>query len=175
MHYGYRLIEDLCDGLSNWMDDKGFSTIDEVVGKSLHRVSDFKNFDLSFKAVARIDEAMCIKCNLCYVACNDTAHQCIDLIAKDGSRVEPLSYDVRSNGKEQAVETRPQPVVREEDCVGCRLCYNVCPVDNCIEMVELDSGRESVTWSELSEKQTAVTEDWEAMKAYREKAGIHIH
>jgi dihydropyrimidine dehydrogenase (NAD+) subunit PreA len=175
MHYGYRLIEDLCDGLSNWMDDKGFKTIDDVVGKSLHRVSDFKNFDLSFKAVARIDEAKCIKCNLCYVACNDTAHQCIDLVAKDGSLVEPLSYDVRSNGKDQAIDTRPQPVVREEDCVGCRLCYNVCPVDNCIEMAEISSGRESVTWSELSEKQTAVTEDWEAMKAYREKAGIHIH
>jgi dihydropyrimidine dehydrogenase (NAD+) subunit PreA len=42
-------------------------------------------------------------------------------------------------------------------------------------MAEISSGRESVTWSELSEKQTAVTEDWEAMKAYREKAGIHIH
>ncbi len=74
MHYGYRIIEDLCDGLSNWMGEKGFKTIDEVVGRSLHRVSDFKNFDLSFKAVARIDEGKCIKCNLCYVACDDTAH-----------------------------------------------------------------------------------------------------
>ena len=27
MHYGFRVIEDLCDGLSNWMDAKGFSTI----------------------------------------------------------------------------------------------------------------------------------------------------
>lgn len=89
--------------------------------------------------------------------------------------VAPLSYDVRSNGKHEAVDTRPQPIVREVDCVGCRLCYNVCPVDNCIEMVELDSGRASVTWSELSEKQTEVTADWEAMKAYRAKAGINIH
>ena len=46
MHYGFRIIEDLCDGLSNWMDEKGFATIADVVGKSLHRVSDFKNFDL---------------------------------------------------------------------------------------------------------------------------------
>jgi dihydropyrimidine dehydrogenase (NAD+) subunit PreA len=109
------------------------------------------------------------------VACNDTAHQCIDLVSAQGTLVQPYSYDVRSNGKHDAVETRPQPQVREEDCVGCRLCYNVCPVDNCIEMVELPSGRSEVTWSELSENQTEVTEDWETMKAYREKVGIHIH
>ncbi len=27
MHYGYRIVEDMIDGLSNWMDDKGFATI----------------------------------------------------------------------------------------------------------------------------------------------------
>jgi dihydropyrimidine dehydrogenase (NAD+) subunit PreA len=175
MHYGYRIIEDLCDGLSNWMDEKGFKTIADVSGHSLHRVSEFKDLDLSYRAVARIDADKCIKCDLCYVACNDTAHQCIDLISPQGALVEPRSYDVRSNGKRDAVETRPQPVVREEDCVGCRLCYNVCPVDDCIQMVELPSGRSEVTWSELSEKQTQVTEDWETMKAYRERVGIHIH
>jgi len=175
MHYGYRLIEDLCDGLSNWMDEKGFATIADVTGRSLHRVSEFKNLDLSYRAVARIDTDKCIKCDLCYVACNDTAHQCIDLVAPNGELVSPTAYDVRSNGKHEAVETRPQPVVREEDCVGCRLCYNVCPVDNCIAMVELPSGREPVTWSELSEQQTQITEDWEAMKEYRERNGIHIH
>ncbi len=75
MHYGFRIIEDLCDGLSSWMDEKGFKTIADVVGRSLPRVSDFKNFDLSFRAVARIDAEKCIKCDLCYVACNDTAHR----------------------------------------------------------------------------------------------------
>ena len=144
-------------------------------GHSLHRVSDFKNLDLSFRAVARIDQDKCIKCNLCYVACNDTAHQCIDLVSPEGVLVQPLAYDVRSNGKQQAIETRPQPQVREEDCVGCRLCYNVCPVDDCIAMVEVASGRDSITWSELTEQQTPVTEDWEKMKAYRERVGIHIH
>jgi len=175
MHYGFRIIEDLCDGLSNWMDEKGFATIADVCGQSLNRVSDFKNLDLSYRAVARIDANKCIKCNLCYVACNDTAHQCIDLVSPNGRLVEPLAYDIRSNGKQHASETRPQPVVREQDCVGCRLCYNVCPVDDCIAMVEVPSGRESVTWSEISENQPQVTEDWEAMKVYRDKVGIHIH
>src|SRR5260370_13989821 len=115
MHYGFRVIEDLCDGLSNWMDAKGFQTVAEIVGKSLPQISDFANFNLSFSAVARIDASKCIKCNLCYVVCNDAAHQCIDLV--DGASGE-----------------RPQPQVREVDCGGCRLCYNVCPVEDCLAM-----------------------------------------
>jgi len=160
MHYGYRIIEDL---------------IKEVCGQSLHCVSEFKGLDLSYRSVARIDTDKCIQCNLCYVACNDTAHQCIDLVSPQGELVAPGAYDIRSNGKHEAVDTRPQPVVREEDCVGCRLCYNVCPVDDCIAMTELPSGREAVTWSELSHQKTEITEDWEAMEKYREQVGIHIH
>jgi dihydropyrimidine dehydrogenase (NAD+) subunit PreA len=175
MHYGFRIVEDLCDGLENWMDSKGFKTIADFRGKSLPHVSDFKHFDLSFRAVARIDEAKCIKCNLCYVACNDTAHQCIDLLDASGGVVEPNAYDVRSNGKQEAVGTRPQPRVREDDCVGCRLCYNVCPVEKCIEMAEVPSGREPVTWDEIVASQREITEDWGAMEEYRKKRGIRIH
>jgi dihydropyrimidine dehydrogenase (NAD+) subunit PreA len=175
MHYGYRIIEDLCDGLSNWMDAKGLKTISEVTGKSLGRVSDFKDLDLSFRAVARIDTQKCIRCNLCYVACNDTAHQCIDLIDAGGSVVQPHSYALTSNGKQEATEGRPHPRVREADCVGCRLCYNVCPVDHCISMVETPSGRESVTWDQVLRAQPEVTDDWEAMERYRKEKGIHIH
>jgi dihydropyrimidine dehydrogenase (NAD+) subunit PreA len=175
MHYGFRIIEDLCDGLSNWMDAQGLATIPDVTGKSLHRISDFKDLDLSYRAIARIDPVKCIKCDLCYVACNDTAHQCIDLIDASGNLVAPHSYAVSSNGRKQAVESRPQPKVREEDCVGCRLCYNVCPVTDCIEMVELPSGRPSTTWEELSQTRAEVTEDWDAMARYREELGIDIH
>jgi dihydropyrimidine dehydrogenase (NAD+) subunit PreA len=175
MHYGFRIIEDLSDGLSNWMDSKGFASIDELRGRSLRGISDFKNLDLAFRAVARINPDACIKCNLCYVACNDTAHQCIDLVTADGEVVAPFAYHVRSNGKRQAVDLRPQARVREQDCVGCRLCYNVCPVEKCIEMVELPPSRPSVTWDELSKAQPEVTDNWEAMERYRALHGIHIH
>src|SRR3984893_881484 len=174
MHFGFRIVEDLCDGLANWMDEKGYSTVSDLVGRSLHRVSGFSNFDLSFRAVARIDQEKCIRCNLCYVACNDTAHQCIDLIANNGQVMQPHSYAVESNGKEDAVNLRPTVKVREIDCVGCRLCYNICPVEDCIHMVEESSGRPPVTWGQLSESRREVTEDWEQMKIYREKMGIHI-
>jgi len=175
MHYGFRIVEDLCDGLSNWMDAKGFARISDFRGASLPRVSDFKDFDLSFRAVARIDEQKCIRCNLCYVACNDTAHQCIDLVGADGGLRAPFAYPAASNGKVEATENRPQPRVREADCVGCRLCYNVCPVDRCISMVEVPSGRDPVTWDELVRARPEVAQDWEAMQEYRRKAGIHVH
>jgi dihydropyrimidine dehydrogenase (NAD+) subunit PreA len=65
--------------------------------------------------------------------------------------------------------------VREEDCVGCRLCYNVCPVEHCIEMVEVPPRQASVTWEEIAKSQPEVTESWDAMKRYRDEHGIHIH
>ena len=175
MHYGYRIIEDLCDGLSHWMDERGFASVSDVTGQSLSRVSDFNDLDLSFKAVARIDPAKCIKCNLCYVACNDTAHQCIDLIKADGRRVEPYAYDERSNGKDAATRDRAQPVVREDDCVGCRLCFNICPVDECIHMIELPLDRPSATWAEITQKAPSVTQDWDSMEEFRKREGIHVH
>ncbi len=174
MHYGFRIVEDMCDGLSRWLDAKGYKSVTEIRGKSLGKLSDFGGLDLSFRAVARIDQAKCIKCDLCYVACNDTAHQCIDLYS-NGAITAPGSYDIRSNGRVEATQTRPQPVVRGEDCVGCRLCYNVCPVEGCIQMVELPSRQPKTTWAELSDKQPEITQDWEAMKRYRTKMGIEIH
>lgn len=175
MHYGFRIIEDLCDGLSNWMDAKQLATIPDVVGRSLAQVSDFKDFDLSFKVVARIDQQKCIRCDLCYVACNDAAHQCIDLIDKQGHVTAPAAYDPSSNGRVEAVSTRPKVVVREPDCVGCRLCFNICPVENCIQMVEVAPDRPSVTWEALTRKEPEVAEDWDQMERYRQKMGIRIH
>ena len=78
--------------------------------------------------------------------------------------VQPHAYAVQSNGKEEAVNSRPSVQVREEDCVGCRLCYNVCPVTECIHMIEEPSGRPPITWGQLSESQRKVTEDWDEMK-----------
>ncbi|MEZ4632235.1 MAG: NAD-dependent dihydropyrimidine dehydrogenase subunit PreA [Deinococcales bacterium] len=165
MHYGFRIIEDLCDGLSNWLDEKGASSITEIIGKSAPRYSAFNNFDLAYKVVAHIDPAKCINCNLCYIACDEGAHQCIDLCV-DGVKINPDSY---------AGAARAKPVVREDDCVGCNLCSLVCPVDGCISMVEMDSGRDSITWGEITQKLPEVTLKWDEMQKYREEKGIHIH
>lgn len=159
MHYGFRIVEDMIDGLSNWMDERGYTSIDQLIGKSVHRISSFGDFDLGFQTVARIDPAKCIQCNLCYIACNDAAHQCIDL--------EDLKFKGEAN-------ERLYPVVREEDCVGCDLCSTVCPVDDCISMVEISTGRPHITWNELVKTKPEVLE-WDSMEEYRKQAKIHIH
>jgi dihydropyrimidine dehydrogenase (NAD+) subunit PreA len=131
MHYGYRIVEDMIDGLSNYLDDKGYTSVKQIVGASVPRVTDWSNLDLNYKTVARIDHAKCIQCNLCHVACEDGAHQCIPLVQVHGSRY---------------------PVVDEHECVGCNLCYLVCPVPGCISMVRLDDGSQPLTWREFSSR-----------------------
>ena len=165
MHYGFRIIHELCDGLSNWLDEKGATSIEQVIGGSVPRISAYGDFDLSFRTVATIDEDKCIQCNLCYVACDEGAHQCIDLTA-DGVRIDPAVYEGSAT---------LQPVVREDDCVGCDLCSLVCPVENCITMVERPAKFPSVTWNELVRTRPDVTTDWDAMVAYRKEVGIEIH
>src|SRR5271156_5031021 len=79
MHYGYRIVEDMTDGLGNWMAEKGFANIAAFQGLSLANVKEWKNLNLNYKVVARIHEEKCIGCELCYTACWDGAHQCIHL------------------------------------------------------------------------------------------------
>jgi dihydropyrimidine dehydrogenase (NAD+) subunit PreA len=124
MHYGYRIVEDMIDGLNNYLDEKGFSTVNEIIGKSVNRVTDWGNLDLNYKVVARVNNENCIKCNLCYVACEDGAHQC-------------FSFD----------ENR-YPVVDEPECVGCNLCALVCPSPGAISMVRLDDGSNPQSWKQ---------------------------
>lgn len=159
MHWGFRIVEDMIEGMTNWMEEKGFETCDQFIGKSLPRVSSFGDFDLGFQSVARVDHDKCIQCNLCYIACNDAAHQCIDL----------KEMKLTSDPSE-----RQWPVVREDDCVGCALCASVCPVDDCISMVEIESDRPHITWNELTKNRPEVLE-WDKMEEYRKEANIHIH
>lgn len=160
MHWGFRIVEDMIEGMSNWMDDKGFKTVNDFIGKSLPRISSFGDFDLGFQSVAKVNHDKCIQCNLCYIACNDAAHQCIDL--KDLKLTDEMNE-------------RLWPVVRVDDCVGCALCSRVCPVDDCITMVEIDTGRPHITWNELSKSKPEVVAEWDKMEEYRETANMHVH
>ncbi|MFD1778361.1 NAD-dependent dihydropyrimidine dehydrogenase subunit PreA [Fredinandcohnia salidurans] len=128
MHHGFRIVEDMIEGLDNYLDDKGIASVMDIVGKTVPRYSDWGDLDLNYKIVARINNDVCINCNKCHIACEDTSHQCIDML-KDGN-----GYNILK--------------VREEDCVGCNLCSIVCPVDGAIDMVEVPSGLPPMTWNE---------------------------
>lgn len=128
MHHGFRIVEDMIEGLDNYLDEKGIASVMDIVGKTVPRYSDWGDLDLNYKIVARINNDVCINCNKCHIACEDTSHQCIDML-KDGN-----GYNILK--------------VREEDCVGCNLCSIVCPVDGAIDMVEVPSGLPPMTWNE---------------------------
>jgi dihydropyrimidine dehydrogenase (NAD+) subunit PreA len=159
MHYGYRIVEDMIDGLSNWMDEKGFRNIEDFRGLSLPKIMDWKHLDLNFKIVARIDKETCIGCDLCYVACWDGAHQCIhldghakpaDLEAASRARiaVTPIPKLDRAAAFATPMRERRVPRVDEAECVGCNLCWLVCPVPGCISMERVDHGLPHQSWAQ---------------------------
>ena len=140
MHYGFRIVEDMIEGLSDYLDRKGFASVAELRGRAVPTLRKWETLNLNYQRVARINYDQCIGCNLCYIACEDGAHQCIDLIPPDGHGLGP--------GR---VPGKPIPKVREADCVGCNLCSLVCPVDDCITMVSLDNGKARMSWSDYQE------------------------
>lgn len=135
MHYGFGIIREMLPGLERYMDEKGFRNIAEMCGKALPRQVEWKELNLKHKVVADINKDKCIGCQLCYIACDDGAHQAIAL-PTDGSRV---------------------PSIIEENCVGCNLCSLVCPVEQCITMEKRDDGKEFLSWEQRTAAGTIPT------------------
>lgn len=128
MTYGFKIIEDMVDGLNTWMDDKGYATIDDFKGAAVGNLVDWQYLNLNYVVKARIDQSTCIKCGRCHIVCEDTSHQAIS-VEMNGERY----FDVK-----------------DEECVGCNLCASVCPVESCIEMVQMTEGKDPRTGKEIS-------------------------
>src|SRR6202008_3083018 len=121
--------EDLNEGLSAYLDSKGMKSLDDLRGRSVQTLQKWETLDLHWQRKARIDYDKCIGCNLCYIACEDGAHQAIDLVKPNGKGLGPG----RLPGK-------PIPQINEPHCVGCNLCSLVCPVVGCITMEDRETG-----------------------------------
>jgi dihydropyrimidine dehydrogenase (NAD+) subunit PreA len=143
MHYGFRIVEEMAEGLNDYLDSKGFKSVMELVGKAVSSVQKWETLDLHYKRIAQIDYDKCIGCNLCYIACEDGAHQAIALTSPNGRGLGP--------GR---VPGKPIPEIKERECVGCNLCSLVCPVDNCITMVSVANGHAEgkMSWSQYLAK-----------------------
>jgi len=124
MHHGYGIIEDMLEGLNNYMDEKGFTSIDTMVGRAIPNFVEWGELDLNYQLTAIINEQTCIGCEKCYVSCMDGAHQCIHL------RTDSIV-----------------PRIDETECVGCNLCALVCPVPECITMQPSRKG-EPESWNQ---------------------------
>ena len=118
MIYGFKVVKEMITGLDDYMDAKGFATIDDMVGLAVPKLTDWQNLNLDYVVKAKINQDLCIQCGRCHIVCEDTSHQAISAV-KDGKR----HFEVR-----------------DEDCVGCNLCAVVCPIEHCITLDPMPEG-----------------------------------
>lgn len=129
MVYGFRIIDDLTDGLSTFLDEKGIASVADLVGRAVPSVTDWQHLNLNHVEKAVIDQSSCIQCGRCHEVCEDTSHQAITHTV-DGER---------------------RFMVIDEECVGCNLCVSVCPVEDCITMKPLTGGVDPRTGQPISD------------------------
>ncbi len=105
MQYGYRIIDDLKDGLARYLSSEGFRSVEELVGKAVPNLVPTDELDRHSVAYPAFHSSQCIGCGRCYISCFDGGHQAIHISPATGkAAMDP--------GK----------------CVGCELCLLVCPV-----------------------------------------------
>lgn len=103
MQYGYRIIDDLKDGLNRYLVEKGFTNVRQLIGLALDSVSATTNvLERDTVIFPVFDREKCIGCGRCYISCMDGGHQAITM---------------NENRK---------PVLNGKKCVGCHLCLLVC-------------------------------------------------
>ncbi|MCP4243667.1 MAG: NAD-dependent dihydropyrimidine dehydrogenase subunit PreA [bacterium] len=132
MTYGFKIVQEMISGLSQYLDEKEIS-LSDLVGRAVPNVSDWQHLNLNYVSKAKIDQELCISCGRCYAACEDTSHQAIEM-------------------SEDRVFT-----VKDGECVACNLCVNVCPVEDCITMEQMAPGAVDPRTGKVVE---AVPADW---------------
>lgn len=106
MQYGYRIIEDLCNGLKGYMQERDISNINQLVGGTLDNVVDLDKIQRDSILYPKFNLDECIGCGRCYISCYDGGHQAI-------------AYDEKTR----------MPSLIGKKCVGCHLCKLVCPTN----------------------------------------------
>jgi dihydropyrimidine dehydrogenase (NAD+) subunit PreA len=116
MRYGHRIAGLLREGLEDYLESKGFSSVTELVGLGLKYLVDPSEHHQRKHVISKVDPDKCIGCGLCYIVCQDGANQA-------------MQFDSEKRKAES----------NKERCVGCLLCKHVCPVWDCIGTEETDA------------------------------------
>jgi len=105
MQYGYRIIDDLKDGLNYYLAQMGLKSVKDIIGAGLDSVSDTTDvLERDTVLFPAFDLEKCNGCGRCVISCDDGGHQAI-------------RFDNR------------KPKLDGSKCVGCHLCKLVCPQD----------------------------------------------
>lgn len=102
MQYGYRIIDDLIEGLTLYLRDKALGSVSELQGLAVSNVLALEKLERDSVLLPAFDRQKCIGCGRCYLSCRDGGH-------------DALTWQ---NGK---------PIMNPKRCVGCHLCVLVCP------------------------------------------------
>lgn len=104
MQYGYRIIDDLKDGLNRYLNEAGYSSISELIGLAKPLISETtEELERDTMIFPSFRKDRCIGCGRCMISCADGGHQAISL------------------------NEERKPVLNGMKCVGCHLCILVCP------------------------------------------------
>ena len=69
MQYGYRIVEDMANGLMHWMDEQGFDHLDDFIGKAIGNVIPAEDLNRDYKILPKFDSEKCVGCHLCLNVC----------------------------------------------------------------------------------------------------------
>ena len=105
MQYGYRIVEDMCNGLMHYMEEQKVDHLEDLVGLANQNIIPAEELDRDYIVYPEIDNDKCVGCGRCYISCYDGAHQAME-------------WD----------EEKRRPHCNHDKCVGCLLCGHVCPV-----------------------------------------------
>ncbi|SHI12383.1 dihydropyrimidine dehydrogenase (NAD+) subunit PreA [Sporobacter termitidis DSM 10068] len=104
MQYGYRIIEDMIEGMRLYLAARGYKSVGEIVGRALPNILPAEALDRDSICYPRFDRSKCVGCGRCCLSCYDGGHQALRQDDKTG-----------------------RPVMDARRCVGCHLCVAVCP------------------------------------------------
>ncbi len=111
MWHGFSIIKDMTSGLVEFMERKGYESIDSMVGKALSKITSWTALAKLPPVVARIISEKCTGCKECVIACADGGFVAIQMRDK-------------------------KAVVNNDKCDGCGLCAIVCDYD-AVEFVHI--------------------------------------